>query len=155
VTLHAVPDDDYTAERWADHAACKGVDPDLFFPERGEDARHAKAICARCPVRTFCLEEALVNVEKHGVWGGLSERERRKIRKLRAVGAVEPAPQPVSQHVLEKRAARRRKPAPECGTYSGYKRHLLDKQVPCAACRRANADYRFAWLTKQRKGETG
>ncbi|MER3395430.1 MAG: transcriptional regulator [Acidimicrobiia bacterium] len=69
---------------WQAYAACMGVDPDLFFPERGASTREAKAVCSRCVVRTECLEYALANAEKFGIWGGMSERERRKIRKLRA-----------------------------------------------------------------------
>lgn len=69
---------------WQAYANCLGVDPDLFFPERGASTREAKAVCSRCVVRTECLEYALNNAEKFGIWGGLSERERRRIRKLRA-----------------------------------------------------------------------
>lgn len=68
---------------WTDAAACLGLDPDLFFPERGEDVAPAKAVCAGCPVREDCLDYALDNGERHGIWGGLSERERRRIRRDR------------------------------------------------------------------------
>lgn len=71
------------SEDWRDLAACKGVDPELFFPERGDDTRPAKAICRGCDVRFECLEFALAGAEKFGVWGGLSERERRRIRRAR------------------------------------------------------------------------
>jgi WhiB family redox-sensing transcriptional regulator len=70
--------------KWQDQASCLGMDPDLFFPERGASTREAKAICAACPVRVDCLEYALANAEKFGIWGGLSERERRRIRRMRA-----------------------------------------------------------------------
>jgi len=69
---------------WQDEANCLGVDPDLFFPERGASTREAKEICRGCVVRIDCLEYALVNGEKFGIWGGLSERERRRIRRQRA-----------------------------------------------------------------------
>ena len=69
---------------WKDHANCLGVDPDLFFPERGASTREAKEVCRGCVVREECLEYALVNAEKFGIWGGLSERERRRIRRARA-----------------------------------------------------------------------
>lgn len=68
---------------WMDDAACARVDPDLFFPERGERTDLAKAVCFGCPVREECLEYALANNEKHGVWGGLSERQRRTLRSKR------------------------------------------------------------------------
>lgn len=68
---------------WQENANCMGVDPDLFFPERGASTREAKAVCAACTVRVECLEYALANAEKFGIWGGMSERERRRIRRLR------------------------------------------------------------------------
>jgi len=71
--------------RWQDQAACLGMDPDLFFPERGASTREAKSICRSCVVRGDCLEFALRNGEKFGIWGGMSERERRRIRRMRAL----------------------------------------------------------------------
>ena len=70
---------------WQRQANCMGVDPDLFFPERGASTREAKEVCRGCVVREECLEYALANGEKFGIWGGLSERERRKIRRRRAL----------------------------------------------------------------------
>jgi WhiB family redox-sensing transcriptional regulator len=68
---------------WMADGNCVGVDPDLFFPERGESTKEAKAVCRACDVRDQCLEFALDNRERFGIWGGLSERERRRIRKAR------------------------------------------------------------------------
>jgi WhiB family transcriptional regulator, redox-sensing transcriptional regulator len=70
---------------WQDLANCLGVDPDLFFPERGASTREAKEVCRGCVVRDDCLEYALANGEKFGIWGGMSERERRRIRRQRAL----------------------------------------------------------------------
>src|SRR3954471_5184658 len=70
---------------WQDYANCLGVDPDLFFPERGASTREAKEVCRGCVVREECLEYALTNGEKFGIWGGMSERERRRIRRQRAL----------------------------------------------------------------------
>ena len=70
---------------WHDRANCLGVDPDLFFPERGASTREAKEVCRGCVVREDCLEYALRNSEKFGIWGGMSERERRRIRRQRAL----------------------------------------------------------------------
>ncbi len=69
---------------WQDFANCRGADPDLFFPERGASTRAAKAICRECSVQEQCLEFAIVSSEKFGIWGGLSERDRRRIRRERA-----------------------------------------------------------------------
>jgi WhiB family transcriptional regulator, redox-sensing transcriptional regulator len=72
---------------WQDSASCTGADADLFFPERGASTRRAKQICAECTVRVECLEYAICTGEKFGIWGGLSERERRRIRKERSTAA--------------------------------------------------------------------
>ena len=69
---------------WQMLSNCLGVVPDLFFPERGASTKDAKAVCQGCIVREDCLEYALTNREKFGIWGGLSERERRRIRRERA-----------------------------------------------------------------------
>ena len=68
---------------WQTRANCMGVDPDLFFPERGASTREAKEVCRGCVVREDCLEYALANHIDHGVWGGCSERERRRILRRR------------------------------------------------------------------------
>jgi WhiB family redox-sensing transcriptional regulator len=68
---------------WQNDANCLGVDPDLFFPERGASVKEAKEVCRGCMARLACLEFALVNGEKFGIWGGLSERERRHLRRQR------------------------------------------------------------------------
>jgi WhiB family redox-sensing transcriptional regulator len=82
--MHA-ENEPFTPERgWQDQANCLGVDPDLFFPERGASTREAKEVCKGCVVRGECLEYALANGEKFGIWGGLSERERRRLRRQRA-----------------------------------------------------------------------
>ncbi len=70
---------------WQDYANCRGADADLFFPERGASTRKAKAICGECEVRGDCLDFAIVNGEKFGIWGGMSERERRRVRRQRTV----------------------------------------------------------------------
>jgi hypothetical protein len=64
---------------WMRDATCAQVDPDAWFPEKGESTADAKQVCQGCPVRRVCLEYALEGKERFGVWGGLSERERRKL----------------------------------------------------------------------------
>ena len=68
------------AARWRERAACRGVELDVFYPERGETAEPARQICAACTVRRPCLEYALSNRIASGIWGGLSERERRPLQ---------------------------------------------------------------------------
>jgi WhiB family redox-sensing transcriptional regulator len=78
-----------TPGAWRQQASCRGVDPEIFYPvsEDEEAAADAKAVCATCPVREPCLEHALTTREKHGVWGGLDERERRRVLRRRRQSA--------------------------------------------------------------------
>jgi WhiB family transcriptional regulator, redox-sensing transcriptional regulator len=103
---------------WKLDAACRGTDPDLFFPERGEATWPAKAICADCPVADDCLDAGMW--EKFGIWGGLSERQRRRHRAgqrrrvLAATADAAPAPVPAvpaAMVVDELEAARRARAA--------------------------------------------
>ena len=66
---------------WQTDALCSQTDPEAFFPEKGGSTRDAKRICTSCDVRSECLEYALQNDERFGIWGGLSERERRKLKR--------------------------------------------------------------------------
>ncbi len=74
------PDED-DALAWQSDALCAQTDPEAFFPEKGGSTRDAKRICTSCEVRDQCLEYALANDERFGIWGGLSERERRKLKR--------------------------------------------------------------------------
>jgi WhiB family redox-sensing transcriptional regulator len=74
--------------RWLGQGNCLGVNPDLFYPGVGEPTDEAKAVCAGCVVRDRCLEHALATGEKHGIWGGTSENERRRIRRERRGAAL-------------------------------------------------------------------
>lgn len=67
---------------WAGDAKCLQGDPEAFFPEKGGSTREAKRMCTRCDVREECLEYALANDERFGIWGGLSERERRRLKRM-------------------------------------------------------------------------
>lgn len=69
---------------WQANARCSEVEPEIFFPERGGSSKAARAVCSKCDVRAQCLEYALNNKEQFGIWGGTSERERRRLRKDRA-----------------------------------------------------------------------
>ncbi len=69
------------AAAWQDRALCSQTDPEAFFPEKGGSTREAKRVCLGCEVRTECLEYALTHDERFGIWGGLSERERRRVKR--------------------------------------------------------------------------
>lgn len=79
-----LPDLEDLAHRpgWTKRPQCRGEDPALFFPSVGANAAKARAICSLCPVRPECLAYALADPESAGVWGGISERERRKLRSV-------------------------------------------------------------------------
>jgi WhiB family redox-sensing transcriptional regulator len=72
-----------TENTWRNRGACNGLDPAVFFPDSEENAEEAKSICAECAVRLSCLEHALVVRERDGVWGGLTEKERRRMIRQR------------------------------------------------------------------------
>lgn len=107
---------------WHAHAACHGL-TGLFYPEAGSSATAAtaKQVCAGCPVRVECGDAG--NRESHGIWGGMGEKERRKVR-------------------------RPRQPAP-CGTTAGYSRHRTAGERPCDEC--AAAERRRRQATRIRR----
>jgi WhiB family redox-sensing transcriptional regulator len=72
----------FEEQDWHGRALCAQTDPEAFFPEKGGSTRDAKRICTGCEVRSECLSYALANDERFGIWGGLSERERRRLKRL-------------------------------------------------------------------------
>jgi len=72
---------DGAAADWRARARCRETDPDSFFPDFGEDATVAKKVCRACPVRTECLLQAFATDEQWGVWGGLTDLERRRLKR--------------------------------------------------------------------------
>jgi len=113
---------------WQAFAACRSADVDLdaFFPGRGDRTDEARAICATCTVRDECLEYAMENGIQHGIWGGKSERERRKMRRQQRIdsGAGQRGPMPLG-----------------CGTRAGAGRHRQHGEPVCEECREAEAQY--------------
>jgi len=106
---------------WRVTGACVGSSPTLFFPERGESLKAAKAVCATCAVRAKCAEWGIAH-ELFGVWGGLAEADRRRIRKERGISVETPQEQET-----------------RCGTPVGYRAHRRSGEPACAACRRAHS----------------
>lgn len=72
------PDGDVS---WQHKALCAQTDPEAFFPEKGGSTRDAKRVCAKCEVREQCLKWAIDHDERFGIWGGMSERERRRYKR--------------------------------------------------------------------------
>jgi WhiB family redox-sensing transcriptional regulator len=116
----------FAKPQWMCRGACVGANVDTFFSGRGanEQLRRARAICVSCPVREECLNYALEHGIQHGVWGGTSERERRRMR--RELGIVSPMARSVAS----------------CGTNAGYGAHRRRGEVACADCLHAAAMYR-------------
>lgn len=69
-------------EEWVKDALCAQTDPEQFFPDVGANTRDARQVCAECPVRKACLQYALNRQEQHGIWGGLSARDRRRLKLI-------------------------------------------------------------------------
>ena len=78
---HTLPEAGDGLLAWQEHALCAQTEPEAFFPEKGGSTREAKQVCEMCGVKDQCLEYALENDERFGIWGGLSERERRRLKK--------------------------------------------------------------------------
>jgi WhiB family redox-sensing transcriptional regulator len=87
--LARVMTSDYGSGNWRDEGLCAQTDPDAFFPDKGGSVKPAKKVCAACPVQALCLEYALAHDERYGIWGGLSERERRALKKKNATTGTE------------------------------------------------------------------
>ena len=77
-SVFGLPDE----QSWQERSLCAQTDPEAFFPEKGGSTREAKKICTGCEVRSECLEYALANDERFGIWGGMSERERRRLKRV-------------------------------------------------------------------------
>ena len=81
VDLRTLPPDPSPPDMWQDRAACFGIDPDVFFPISEEEAGPALAYCGSCRIREECLAWALKNGERYGVWGGMTEQQRRRLAR--------------------------------------------------------------------------
>nr|WP_277605632.1 WhiB family transcriptional regulator [Glycomyces sp. L485] len=127
---------------WQVRALCAQTDPEAFFPEKGGSTRDAKRICARCEVKENCLQYALEHDERFGIWGGLSERERRKIKRQareaarrraeRAMPVVVCMPTPMINPELEPQTALVPEPMP-VGSVLAEERSTERDRVPVAA----------------------
>lgn len=81
IDLKSLPANPSPPDMWQHRANCFGVDPDVFFPISEEDAGVALAYCKGCKIREMCLAWALKNGERYGVWGGLTEQQRRRLNR--------------------------------------------------------------------------
>jgi WhiB family redox-sensing transcriptional regulator len=79
IDLASLPPNPAPPDMWQDQAACHGIDPDVFFPTSEEEAGPALTYCGACGIREMCLAWALKNGERYGVWGGLTEQQRRRL----------------------------------------------------------------------------
>jgi WhiB family redox-sensing transcriptional regulator len=79
IDLKSLPPNPAPPDMWQELAACHGIDPDVFFPTSEEEAGPALAYCGACGIREMCLAWALKNGERYGVWGGLTEQQRRRL----------------------------------------------------------------------------
>lgn len=134
---------------WREDAACREVPVDVFTPwDPGcrpsemdpAKATEAKKVCAVCPVRAECLDDALADEDRHAVRGGLTPVERRGLSAVSACsqcGVAFPSAESLASHMRAHNA--------ECGTVAGYHRHYRAGETPCEWCRAAQNDYRREW----------
>lgn len=137
---------------WRHQAVCRGEKPDLFFPNGNTgpallQTEEAKAVChRRCPVRDECLHWALESGQDFGVWGGLSEDERRALKRRQtrqryaadAADTQDGAAEPTSTQVQEPSRDKGGRRLAECGTRAAYQRHVRRGEEIDPACRIAN-----------------
>ena len=124
---------------WMQSAACRGMDTALFYPTVGEPGTAAKRVCAGCPVAAECLAYAVNLGEHHGIWGGVAEKQRRRIRARVADG--KPGPLPMI-------------PAPiSHGTIGGHRTHTRRGEPSCPACLAAWRRYRNEWKRAKRRAQ--
>ncbi|WP_048572836.1 WhiB family transcriptional regulator [Streptomyces leeuwenhoekii] len=120
---------------WMQHAACAGMDARVFFAT-GNHARAqvhaAQRVCATCPVAAQCADWAIQTGERWGVWGGMSQHQLRQRRRRFTSRAK-------TTMTVPKAPVKKREPA-QCGTRSGYQKHLREKTEICGPCRQANTD---------------
>ena len=81
IDLQTLPADPSPPDMWRERAACFGIDPDTFFPVTEDEAGAALTYCGACKIRQECLAWALKNGERYGVWGGMTEQQRRRIQR--------------------------------------------------------------------------
>lgn len=124
---------------WQNQAACRGSDQTVFFSGQGENraVTNAKQICATCPIQQKCLDYALYWNEQHGVWGGLTVRQRRRLPKT-----IQPGYQ-----------IRRYKEIAH-GTHAGYMQHRTRNSTPCPDCMQARNTYQNERQKKHRTNAT-
>ena len=118
---------------WMADAACRGMDVEFFFPQQGDSVRDQKAVCRTCPVAAECLAYAMELPLCSGIWGGLSERERRRLR----VGVRKPS-------------TRWPHDCAPCGTEAGYSKHRRRGEQACADCLYAHAEAGRAARARQK-----
>jgi WhiB family redox-sensing transcriptional regulator len=122
---------------WLSEAACKGMDADTFFPGQGGDTSYPKSVCAICPVSDPCKDHAVIH-EPRGVWGGTTDRERRKVRQSQGIRLVRPE----SMAFLA-----------ECGSPAAYRRHLREGSPIDDICRRAHNERQWTYKSRQQEKE--
>lgn len=127
-----------TRPEFFDRAACRGMDPNIFVPARGDthNTAIAKQVCATCPVMEPCRQYGLESHQHNdecGILGGLTRIERVRIMRDNGVARQRTSPLKATYRLTTG--------AVECGTLSAYQRHVRRKETPCEPCRKANREY--------------
>jgi hypothetical protein len=134
---------------WEGERRCRDVSPAIFFPEeREESSNEAFALCDQCACRSVCTEYAIENNEIHGIWGGLTQAERRKIISVREIIARNHGHLPVWMNEIPTCLAG------EGGTERGYRAHISTGEIPCDGCRAAHRRNQLSYQVKKAASET-
>ena len=137
-SLHIVADYREPSDRWQDHAACRGEDPEQWFATDGgpDNYTYPRSVCDRCPVKAECLDFAIDNGERHGMWGGKSPREREAERRRRSRARVKARREAIAAALAEGK-----KQCKKCGAvkpFADFNRNVLNldgHEGNCADCR--------------------
>jgi WhiB family redox-sensing transcriptional regulator len=147
------------APDWRDDAACRDEDSEAFFASSSTSEgkrliQHAKAVCSGCLSRDECGQWALETRQAYGMWGGMTEDERKAVLRRRGIRIKDHAPDEPEATTAEVAALRPKvgRPRAECGTPAAYDRHVRNGEPIDAACRKAHAEktarYRATGSTK-------
>ena len=129
---------------WEGERRCKDVSPTIFFPEEREElSTQAFALCNQCECRSVCTEYAIENNEIHGIWGGLTQAERRKIISAREIIARNRGRRPTWMNEIPTCLAG------EGGTERGYRIHISIGEIPCDGCRAAHQRKQISYQIKK------
>jgi WhiB family redox-sensing transcriptional regulator len=141
------------APDWQEEGLCRQVDPELFYPEKGQSSASAKLICSRCPVKDECLRFALDRDEPFGIWGGTSEQDRRKMKGKQSRKRTGPTPRERAAAIV----AAGKQECPRCQVVKPLAEFAKDGKMltgHCPTCKRCRYELEVRKREMRRSGQT-